>query len=82
MMFGRKVLHILHLTERFGVTVVRHTAKGTVGNGLEISISSEGSVVLVDLFVSMSLTPSFISVSRLRHSVLDSVRVNHLIINY
>jgi len=39
-----QVLSVFQLAESFSVAVVRHTSEGAVGHGLEVSISSVGSV--------------------------------------
>ena len=80
-MFSCEIFSILHLAERLSVTVVGHAAKRAIRNWFEISVSSEWGVMLVHFLVSVSLTPGFICVGRLGHSVLDSVLINHLIIN-
>lgn len=77
-----EVLCVLHLTERLRVTIVWHTAEGAIWDWLKVSISTEGSVMLMFLFVTVPLTPDFVGVSRLWYSVLDSVLVNHLNIYY
>lgn len=80
-MFHGQVFHIFKLAERLSMSVVGHTAECSVGNWFEVSVTSEGSIVLVDFFIPMALSPSFVIIRKFRHNVLDSVAVYHFI-NY
>ena len=77
MVFSNDILGILKLTEWLSMSVIRHTTKGSIWHRLEISVSSEWSVMLMYFLVSMSLTPNFITIGRLRNDVLYCVSVNH-----
>ena len=64
------------------MTVVRDTSEGTVRHWLEVSISSEGGVMLVHFAVAMAKTESFVLISTLRHIVLHCILKNHFTNNY
>lgn len=75
-----QVFRILHLAEGLSVAVVGHAAKSSVGHGLEVTVATEGRVVLVQLLVAVLLTPGLIVVCWLWRVILDVVLINHFII--
>ena len=82
MMLGCKIFDVLKLAEWFSMTIIWHATERSIWYRFEVATSSKWCVVLMHFFISVSLTPGFISVSWLRYCVFDSVLVNHLIINY
>jgi hypothetical protein len=80
MMLSGEILNVFHLAERFSVAVVGHASESSVWYGLEVSVSTEGRIMLMNFFVAVSLTPDFVRICWLWHDVLHSVLIDHLII--
>jgi hypothetical protein len=68
--FNDQVLHVSELTERLRMSIVWHATEAAIGHRLEVSVASEGSVVLVHFFVAMPLSPSLIFVGSLWDYIL------------
>ena len=61
-MFDSQVLHVSELAERLRMSVIWHATEAAICHGLEVSVTSERSVVLVHFFVAVSFSPSLIFV--------------------
>ena len=63
MMLISEVLHVFEEAKGFRMFEVGHSFEGSVGNGLEVSVSSEGRVVHVRFLVVVSGSEDFVIVT-------------------
>ena len=68
---------VLHVEPGLGVTVVGHTTSGTPGHRLEVTVTTEGRIVLVLLLEVVLGPPRLVRVARVWDRVLHCIVVHH-----
>ena len=80
MLFMSQISQVFELAPWLSVLVVRHSPKGSIRHGLEISVPSLRGVMLMLLLVMVACSPEIVSVGWISWVVVDVVLVHHLII--
>jgi hypothetical protein len=74
-----EVLEVLQALEGLSTLIVKDTTEGAIVNGLEISVSAEGRVVLVSLLEMVLRAEVFVSVRWVDNMLLDCVLKYHIL---
>ena len=81
MMFILQVLQVFEVGEGLSMLEIENTTERTIVDGLEISISAEGRVMLVNLLVVLPHSENLVGVGWITNGLLHCVGVDHFSFN-